>query len=124
MPSGDRRIIDIIFHYQFIREREYPGTIFWIFSLSPTFPFLILSLHFFHLSRHVLPPVPNLSLFQCYASLHSCMIYLILFLTPLGYLRSSPLSARKGEGFDNLKRQHIQGLAKALRWTHISLLKE
>lgn len=79
--------------------------------MSPTFPlpFLILSLYFLHLSQHVLPPLPSLPLFQHHASLHSCMTYLILFLTPLGHLQSSLQSARRGEGFDILKRQQIQG---------------
>lgn len=119
------------FHYfpLTINQREnIQGIIFLISSLSPTFPlpFLILSLYFFHLSQHVLPPVPSFPtyLFQGYASHHSCMTYLILFLTPLGHLQSSPWSARTGEEFDVLKRQHIQGLAKALRWTHIRLLME
>lgn len=123
MHSEDRRIKDIIFHYQLIREREYPGNYFLDIQLVTYFSSSISSIFslLFPSLQHLLPPLSSFPTCLCfnamlpsYASLLSFMTYLIFFPPTLGHLQSSLLSARRGEGFDILKRQHIQGLAKTL----------
>lgn len=74
MPSEDRKIKVNGFHYQLIKEREYPGDYFvdiqfitYFFSSISN----ILSLLFFSISSNMLSPtfqLPSLTLFYCCAS--------------------------------------------------------